>query len=630
MQMLTRYVLGMACLFFWANLRGADPARREIQASSVEQATSTRELAASCRELPSSGEDACSVLLTVTPFEQNDRSPVTGKVLIKWGDLVETHEVKEEDYSQGSLTFLLPDTAKRAVIDIRFETPSGETLHHSLVPSSRTPKSRRDYVEKCLSTLIAHGRDEYGPEKSPLFMAILDAETQRSPRDPMELGSLVRLEDRIHRRAERGSNLWYDQALLQCLFQMSVLTGNDRFARAADEYVDYFFRHCHKPVDPSITYLNGMPTWGTHIFWDCYADKPGGDEDGNGPHEILAFRADWENMYRRNPDAVRRAIDAIWEFHIVDKGTGLSNRHDDRKPGCDFAFSSSSFAQAMAFMYQKTGEERYLRQAKTIVDWHWDNRNLDTNLTADTPGRTNRYDGHHCFTTVAGPHALGVLRCYELTGDPHFRDVAFAYIKAYDRYAWSERDQTYWAMLKLDGTPVPEQPRGRGYDAFAPYGPVDVWRSTIYSYEFTLAAAQAAVAAYEVSQRDGSPDGDLLKIARRWGSVVERSLPPKVGRRWKQDLEAALPLAAKIEGAYAEDYGRAISLFVHLHRASDDPHYLELANSIADEAIAKLFRNGVFVGHPAKPYYECTDGVGILMLSLLELDGSEGPAGGAW
>lgn len=628
--MLTRYLLGLTCLLSWGYVRGSEPATKDPHDVSVEQPTLTRELAIYCRELPASKVGTRSFQLTITPYQANDRSPISGEVLIHWGAHSENHEVTEADYSQKSLSFVLPQSAAGEQIEVRFKTAAGETLHGTVSVGPPLPKSRRVYVERCLSTLIAHGRDVYGPEKSPLFMAILDADTQRSPHDPMELGSLVRLEDRIHRRAERGSNLWYDQALLQCLFQMTVLTGNDRFATAADDYIDYFFKHCHKPVEPSSTYLNGMPTWGTHIYWDCYADKPGGDEDGHGPHEILVFQADWENMYRRNPDAVRRAIDSIWEFHIVDKGTGLSNRHDDRKPGCDFAFSSSSFAQAMAFMYRKTGEERYLRQAKTIVDWHWDNRNLDTNLTADTPGRTNRYDGHHCFTTVAGPHALGVLRCYELTGDPHFRDIAFAYIKAYDRYAWSEKDQTYWAMLKLDGTPIPEQPRGRGYDAFAPYGVVDAWRSTIYSYEFTLAAAQAAVAAYEVSLRDGSPDGDLLQIARRWGSVVERSLPPKVGRRWKQDLEAALPMAAEIEGAYAEDYGRTISLFVHLNRATDDPHYLEVANSVADEAIAKLFRNGLFVGHPAKPYYECTDGVGILLLSLLELDGFEGPSGGAW
>ena len=48
--------------------------------------------------------------------------------------------------------------------------------------------------------------------------------------------------------------------------------------------------------------------------------------------------------------------------------------------------------------------------------------------------------------------------------------------------------------------------------------------------------------------------------------------------------------------------------------------YLEEAISIADIAIDKLYHNGLFRGHPAKPYYEAIDGVGYFMYALLELD----------
>ena len=36
--------------------------------------------------------------------------------------------------------------------------------------------------------------------------------------------------------------------------------------------------------------------------------------------------------------------------------------------------------------------------------------------------------------------------------------------------------------------------------------------------------------------------------------------------------------------------------------------------------MSKLYYNGLFRGHPAKPYYEATDGVGFLLYALLELD----------
>jgi hypothetical protein len=562
--------------------------------------------------------------LSIVPYAKNDRAPVEGQLSVTWDGGELTRAVTLADYRQQGIEVELPQFDAAKSVQVTFDVGKDKQLKAGVQVEPAGLLPWRSYVQNCLSTLVEHGRDEYGDVHSPLFMAVLDADTLRSPGKPMLLGSLVRLEDRLHRRGERGANPWYDQSLHRSLRQMSDLTGDDKYRQAADDAISYFLEHCRKGTDPQQVYLNGMPAWGTHVYWDCYRDEPAGDGDGNGPHEILVYGANWDQMHRLKPHATRHLVDGIWEYHLVDKSTGLHNRHDDARAGCDFAFSGSSFACAMASMYQATGQQRYLEQARTIADWHWLNRNEQTGLTADTPGLTDRYDGNHCFTTVVGPHALGLLECYRMTGDEHFRNVAITYIKAFDRYGWDETEQTYWAMLKLDGTPVPEQPKGQGYDAFAPYGHVDVWRSTIYSYEFTLAAGQAAMAAYETTVRDGRPDAELLKIAKRWGQVVEQALPPKSSRRWKSELEAALPEIKETGGAYAEDYGRAISLFVHLYRATDDRHFLELAEKLAGEAVAKLYRNDLFVGHPAKPYYETTDGVGLLLEALLELDAEAG------
>jgi hypothetical protein len=56
-----------------------------------------------------------------------------------------------------------------------------------------------------------------------------------------------------------------------------------------------------------------------------------------------------------------------------------------------------------------------------------------------------------------------------------------------------------------------------------------------------------------------------------------------------------------------------------MHNATGERRYLELAENVAREAIDKLYANGLFRAHPAKPYYEATQGVGILLHSLLEL-----------
>lgn len=477
----------------------------------------------------------------------------------------------------------------------------------SRAETAASDKGWGEYVVQCLDTLIEHGRDTYGELETPLWMAVLDVRTLESPEHPELHDSLVRLEDRLHRRGERGSNLWYDQSTLRCLYEVGRRTGDPKYAEAADAYVAYAFEHCRK--------ANGLLVWGSHIYWDCYRERAAGDDDGSGPHEILVYRPAWAEMYRVDPEGVTDEIERIWEWHVVDKDTGMHNRHDDKRRGCDFAFSGATFAGAFAFLYHATDDPIWLERAKKIANWHWRHRDPTTGLIPDAPCTGDRYDAHHCFTNEPGLFAAQLLRCYALTGDEEFRDQAVALIKAYDAYGWDEEHGTYHAMLKLDGTPVLEQAKGEGYDAWAPYGPVNVWRTSIFSYEFTLAAAQAAVLAYEVT---GDPE--LSRITRRWARVIEDALPPRTGRRWKAELEAAMPAVLETGGAYAEDYGRAISFFVHVYRATGEDRFMRRARELAEEAVEKLFENGLFKGHPAKPYYEVVDGVGLLLYALLELD----------
>ncbi len=470
----------------------------------------------------------------------------------------------------------------------------------------------RAYVSNCVETLIQYGTDRYGPLHTDMLMSIIDVQKRESPRKPLLLDGQIYYEERPQRRNPAGSNLWYDQATLRVMYRISRLTGNHKYAEAADRYINAVFKYAVKP--------NGLLVWGSHIFYDAYSDRAGGDGDGNGPHEILVYHPEWAELYRVNPNATRREIDGIWEWHIVDKQTGQHNRHDDRPAGGDFAFSGGSFALACAFMFSQTHEARYLERSKIIAGWHWQHRDSKTGMVPDAPSTGDRYDAHHCFTTITGPHASQLLRCYELTGDVWFRDVAVSYVKAYDRAAYDPVNHTYAAMLKLDGTPVKAQPRGKGYEAWAPTGPIDVWKTSIYSYEFPLIAAQSYIYAYELTVGDGKADDELLTAVRRWAELIENNLPPKTGRRWKAELQEAMPELSYTDGSYAEDYGRTISFFVHVYHSTKEEHYLTVAKEVARLAIDKLYVNGLFKGHPAKPYYEATNGVGILLHALMELD----------
>ena len=478
----------------------------------------------------------------------------------------------------------------------------------------------RSYVVQCLDTLIQHGTDLYGPVQTPLLMTILNTETLSSPVNPLVLDSHVRLQGFPYQRGKQGSNLWFDQATLTAMYRVQEITGDSKYSDAANAYLAYALQYCYKPENDR-PWQNGMPTWGTHLYWDCFEEQPAGEQGGSGRHEIFLYRPNWQAMYRVNPEAVRKIIDGIWTWHVVDQKTGLHNRFDSGMQGSDLAYCGGTFAQALAFLFQATGEQSYLEKAKLVAGWYWRQRHLETGLVADCPSQTDRLEGQHCFTSIPGPFSAQLLDCFQQTGDSKFRDMAVAYIKAYDKYGWNEQTQSYWAMLQLDGTPVQEQIPGDDSEKITLFGNVDVWRTAIDSHEFTLIAAQAAIFAWELSaEKPESRDPELLKIARRWAHVIESNLPPQPSRRQRNELEAAMPQILETGGVYAEDYGRAISFYVHLYRANSDQRHLQQAELLALEAIEKLWYHDLFKGHPAKPYYEATDGVGLLLIGLLELD----------
>lgn len=483
-----------------------------------------------------------------------------------------------------------------------------------LPPLLAAPPLEGRYLEPVRAfcdVLLERGTDRYGPLHTPLWMSVIDTRSGDAPRAPELFDSYFRTEERPGRRNPGGCDPWDDQPLVRAMLQLGEWTGEPRYGRAVEAYLEAFCRLARKE--------NGLLGWGSHLYYDAFDEAV--RDDGHGHvHEILVHLPDWARLHAVAPEAVRREIEGIWRWHIVDPATGLHNRHDDAQPGCDFAFSGGSFAVAFAFWYRQTGDPVWLERARLVAEHHWRARHPETNLTPDAPSTGGRYDSTHCFTTVPGPHAAALLRCWELTGEAWFRDVAVAYLKAYDRYGWDPAARQFWAMLRLDGTPVPEQPKGAGYDAWMPTGHVDLWPTTMYSYEWPLLAAQTTIWAYELT---GDPD--LLAAARHWAENLEVAGPPTVGRRWRAEVFAAVPEFQRAGGAYAEGYGRAISFLVALSRATGEAAPLDRARALADEALAKLRRGPWLVGHAGKPYYEAVDGVGVLVHALLELAAAPAP-----
>ncbi len=486
------------------------------------------------------------------------------------------------------------------VLVLSVKTPYAEEASPTI--SKVTPY--KHYVLRCLDTLIAKGTDRYGDVHSPIIVSILDVETHQCPENPEPLDEAYRV-TRRERRNPAGSNLLTDQPLIKTMYLYSELTGEKRYKNAADAYMNYSMKHL---VDEK-----GFFWWGWHRHYDVYKDVKDGHAGNH--HEIHAIHhIAWDILWMVNPEAVQRELEAIWKWHVIDKKTGEINRHGDGVRGCDFTMSAGSMMYAFAFLATKTGEELWLERAKLLANYYWQRRNRASNLIPERPNAgTDRFDGGSFVTAITGCYCHSLLACYELTGEDLFKDQALAYMRAYANYGYDANTQRFWGALKLDGTPIPGPRMSDGYAKYEPRGHLDLWEPYAAGYQFAIYTAQNYAYAYQLTD-----DPAMLEAAKRFASWIEATPPgsKESENTWYDEYSKQFGR----QGTYAGKYGRTISFFIHLYVLTDEGHYLTLAQRFADEAVQKLFTNGLFRGHPAKPYYEAMDGVGFLLYAMMELD----------
>jgi hypothetical protein len=478
-----------------------------------------------------------------------------------------------------------------------------EVLSSGLALEDVEKRSYLDYARECIDLLIEHGTDRYGEVHSPMLMNIIDVRTRTCPQEPDVLDEPFRV-TRRGRRGPSGGNLYPDQPTIEAMYALSSATGDGRYAAFAESCVNHTMT---KLVDE-----RGFFWWGWHRHYDAYSDKMTG-HNGNF-HEIHVQEVIWPRLWKVNPEAVTAEIEAIWEWHIIDKATGECNRHGDGQRGCDFAMSGGEILQAFAFLYSKTKDGRWLARARLVADYFWNARHLETNLIPNRPNAgADRFDGSHFDTSITGFHCRSLLAAYQLTGETAFRDYAVAYLKAYGKYGYDERARQFWGSLSLDGTPVPGPRVSGGYGQYEPRGPIDIWEPYVAGYENPIYTAAAYGYACKVTD-----DAELRQTARRWADAIREVFPPT-----QCDENAWYGPYSKDwapHGTYAGLYGRTISFFLELHEITGEAEYLDFARRVAQESLSKLYYEGLIRGHACKPYYEAIDGVGYLLVGLLELD----------
>jgi hypothetical protein len=503
-----------------------------------------------------------------------------------------------------------------------------------IAPNAHPEESKyMDLVRTALDTLISEGRDRYGDEKSPMFAANLNIETMQCMQEPPE-SQIVHVRcRRDRRRSPGGANQYFDQATFRAMDVMWRVTDAPKYR---DEILKALKFNLNRAVDS-----HGLPALGGHTFWNFYTDAL--DSNGKRVHEFWNWSMAWDLWWRADPQGARRYADLIWEWHVVDKETGETNRHSDQQKGWPFPFMSGNFIESWAKAYERTGDEKYRRYCQKLSDYYWSVRNQKTDLiTAGgvDPSQGTRADTKNFAMGGAPMLAYYLIKSGKMIDNDDLVKRGRAYLDAYAKYGYDSEKELFFASLTLDGKRVKPDAERRlvNGQACTPPGYCATWQPYVGWYELPLPVAQVYAWAAETVDRNA-----YLETALRWGSVISKSWKRRYGgfssgAEYREALSEDRELARKYKtidypytapyGLFADHFGRTIQFALTLHRLTNDEKWRDFAKEVADSACDELWKDRIFVGHPEKPdLYENCDNVGILLYSLLQLHESLHPSG---
>jgi hypothetical protein len=433
-------------------------------------------------------------------------------------------------------------------------------------PDSRFYKAAYRYAD----ALLKHGRDHYGPRQTPLFVHMIDLRTLEIPkqrkaaewREEMshwkeDKNYLLWGKDRSNTDWAQDSNLLWDTENIRLLEALTKATGEERFHRAADEYMRYFLQHCVSPT-------TGLFAWGEHVAYNVVDDQVRGKR-----HELQHAAPLWEELWRIDPDAVRREIEGVYRYHITDKRTMAYDRHANFWNGAPERDQATilgylgTFVSSFAFLKAKTGDANYDDWARRLL-LAFQSKSNEQGLYPDN--WTDRQMRELPLIFAPRPAvALGLIMAYDYTRDKRWLDDAGSYLLAC----------------------APELLRGPAENA-----------SVTVRWTFIDSALRAWRATGERR---------YLDLAVQVGEPIPATEPPRTQM-------------ASVEAD-------RINALVALYRATSDKRWLAGARQAGDHALrifvhpSGLIRGTAVIDRP--DYYDAIHGPGALALALYWL-GEEG------
>ena len=161
-------------------------------------------------------------------------------------------------------------------------------------------------VRRHAETVLEHGRDRYGDERTPLLADAVDAGTLDAvPYDARDVDDGRRL-----------SNFAVQQEFLRTAVGLARLTGATEYRDEAAALATW--------VLENLTDDAGLPYWGGHAAYDLDADEVAINKDA---HELKFEYPFYEFLWAVDPERTRRFVEAFWSAHVVDWGRLDFNRH---------------------------------------------------------------------------------------------------------------------------------------------------------------------------------------------------------------------------------------------------------------------------------------------------------------
>jgi hypothetical protein len=189
-------------------------------------------------------------------------------------------------------------------------------LHSGSVAAEKAEQPFFDVVRRYADTMLERGRDTYGPQQSGIFLSALDRTTLAPLASRPAAPSGIRREDRSGEPWNKlvGANPHHDENFLRILYTLSEITGDAKYASAADNEISWFLKNTMSPE-------TALLPWGEHMSWDVIEDRPisGANE---GIHEFGRPWVLWDRCYALAPKESQRFALGLWAHQIADHQSG--------------------------------------------------------------------------------------------------------------------------------------------------------------------------------------------------------------------------------------------------------------------------------------------------------------------